>query len=322
MPHLDVRYYVRGDETLFTNVEKACLSADGVPRVEQYVIDALFREAAGAGARLIMDGLGGDQTLNQRGSGALAHFLRTGQFRRFMLEFGPHRRMSGHSLWQTLRRDVAAPFLPRWAGRALRAVRRGFAPLWSSAPIAPAFASALIKTGIVVETEILGRYWFDNTAGARTERVLRNWMASGGRIDANAAAAQGLDITRPLMDKRAVEFGLAIPQDLYVKNGRNRYLACRALVDVYPPEFQTRARNQDPLEPDYVGMLKDSQPRLTAELTRLAGYQTLRKYIDFGKARTLSAASTTASTHSPADGLSLRALRTAQYIAWFDDKNI
>jgi asparagine synthase (glutamine-hydrolysing) len=107
MPHLDVRYFVRSDETILANVEKSFLTSNGVPRIENYVTDALFLEAASAGARLIMDGLGGDITLNQRGGGALAHFLRTRQFRRFLAELGPHLRMSGHSLWETLRRDVA-----------------------------------------------------------------------------------------------------------------------------------------------------------------------------------------------------------------------
>ncbi len=282
----------------------------------------LFREAAQAGARLIMDGLGGDQTLNQRGGGALAHFLRTGQFRRFLSEFGPHLRLSGHSLWQTLRRDVAGPFLPRWIGRVARAARRGFTPLWSSAPIAPGFASALVKTGAIDETEILGRYWFDSDLSARTQQVLRNWMASSGRNDANAAAAHGLDITRPLMDKRAVEFGLAIPEDLYVKNGRSRHLACRALADIYPPEFQARLRNQDLLEPDYAGMLRDSQARLSIELARLSGNARLRNYIDFDRLEKLLSASVTAPRLGPADGLALRALRTAQFIDWFEGKNI
>jgi asparagine synthase (glutamine-hydrolysing) len=322
MHHLDVRYFVRHGETLFTNVEKACLMADGVPRVEQYVIDGLFRDAAQAGARLIMDGLGGDQTLNQRGGGALAHFLRTGQFRRFMSEFGPHLRMSGHSLWQALRRDVAGPFLPRWMGRAARAARRGFTPLWSSAPIAPGFASALVKTGAINEAEILGRYWFDSDLSTRTQQVLRNWVASSGRNDANAAAAHGLDITRPLMDKRAVEFGLAIPEDLYVKNGRNRYLACRALADMYPPEFQARLRNQASLEPDSAGMLKDSRSRLTIELARLSDNARLRNYIDFDKLQKMLGTSVTAPRLGPADGLALRALRTAQYIEWLEGKNM
>ncbi len=322
MPHLDVRYFVRRGETLFTNVEKACQAADGVPRVEQYVVDALFQKAADAGARLIMDGLGGDQTLNQRGGGALAHLLRTGQVRRFLSEFGSHLRMSGHSLWVTLRRDVAGRFVPRWLGRAARAVRSGFAPLWSDAPIAPGFAAAAIKTGAIDKSEILGRYWFDNDVRTRTQRILRNWMASAGRNDANAAAAHGLDVTRPLMDKRAVEFGLAIPEDLYVKNGRNRYLACRALADVYPAEFQTRSRDQDLLEPDYAGMLNDSRPRLKAELARLAGNPTLRRYIDFGKLEKMFEASVAAPTLNPLDGLALRTLRAAQYIAWLEGKNL
>jgi asparagine synthase (glutamine-hydrolysing) len=252
----------------------------------------------------------------------LAHFLRIGQFRRFMSEFGPHLRLSGHSLWQTLRRDVVGRFLPRWLGRAARAARRGFAPLWSSAPIAPGFASASIKTGVINESEILGRYWFDSDPRARTQQVLRNWMASSGRNDANAAAAHGLDITRPLMDKRAVEFGLAIPEDLYVKNGRSRYLACRALADIYPREFQTRLRNQDSLEPDNAGMLKDSQARLKVELARLSANARLRNYLDFDKLQKMLGPSVAAPRPGPANGLALRALRTAQYIDWLEGKNM
>jgi asparagine synthase (glutamine-hydrolysing) len=142
----------------------------------------LFQKAADAGARLIMDGLGGDQTLNQRGGGMLAHLLRTGQFGRFASEFDPHLRLSGHSLWVTLRRDVGGPFIPRWVGRAVRAARRKFAPLWSGAPIAPGFARTAIKTGAIEQSEILGRYWFDTDLRTCTQRVLRNWMASAAAM--------------------------------------------------------------------------------------------------------------------------------------------
>jgi asparagine synthase (glutamine-hydrolysing) len=54
------------------------------------------------------------------------------------------------------------------------------------------------------------------------------------------AARHGLELTRPFHNKRVVELALPIPEELYVKNGRNRYLACVALKDIYPPEFQTR----------------------------------------------------------------------------------
>ena len=58
------------------------------------------------------------------------------------------------------------------------------------------------------------------------------------------AARHGLEFTQPFHDKRVVEFGLAIPEELYVKNGKTRYLARAALKDLYPPEYPDRAARQ------------------------------------------------------------------------------
>lgn len=270
MPHLDVRYFVRGGETMFTDLERTFLAADRVPGVSHYVIDALFREAAAAGARLMMNGIGGDSTLNPRFDGALAYFLGTGQIGRFIAEFIPHLRMSGHSLWQTVRYDIVALLMPLWLRRAAWAARRGFSPLWSTVPIVPSFASALFKAGAIDNDHMLGSYW--RRSGRRTamQYTLSSWASVSCPNGANLAAAHGLDITRPLMDKRVVEFGLSIPENLYVKNGRDRYLACRALADIYPKEYQTRPRQQDPIEPNLVKMLQDCHPQLRTEIERMA----------------------------------------------------
>jgi hypothetical protein len=40
-----------------------------------------------------------------------------------------------------------------------------------------------------------------------------------------SGAAHGLEFTQPFHDERVVEFGLAIPEALYFKNGKTRYLA-------------------------------------------------------------------------------------------------
>ena len=84
-----------------------------------------------------------------------------------------------------------------------------------------------------------------------------------------AAAAHGLDLTRPFHDKRVVELGLAIPEDLYVKHGLNRYLARRALADVYPPEFQSRGRRNEGVLGDIL-VLDPATPTLLAEADRRA----------------------------------------------------
>jgi len=321
MPHLDVRYFVRRDENIFTNLARTFVAADGIPGVAHYVTDALLREAAAAGARLAMDGLVGDDTLNPRGNGLLPHLLRTGQLRRFLAEFGPHMRLSGHSLWRTLRNDVIWPLAPYWMRRIWRAARRGFQPAWADRAIAPEFVKAQIRAGSVRMTELIEETRPDISARARRLRSLNNWAVRGCQNAANEAAAYGLDLTRPLADKRAVEFGLAIPEELQVVNGRARDLACRALADIYPAEFQTRGRRADLLEPDYNHMLRSVQPELLAEVEHMASSRTLRNYIDFEKLRTVLSAAISEPRPQRDMILAVRVFRAAQYIGWFQGDN-
>src|SRR6202041_1671918 len=77
-------------------------------------------------------------------------------------------------------------------------------------------------------------------ARANIERALRRVQ----NVDTPAgtfSARHGLEFTQPFHDKRVVELALAIPEDLYFRNGRHRYLARTALADVLPAEFQTRS---------------------------------------------------------------------------------
>ena len=99
-----------------------------------------------------------------------------------------------------------------------------------------------------------------------------------------------MQLSRPFHDKRVVELAAAIPQELYVKNGRNRYLACAALRDVYPPEFQTRWRKNDDEIPDFQRIVKTAEPQLLAEIDRMQRSEELRRYVDFDNIRHLLAA--------------------------------
>jgi asparagine synthase (glutamine-hydrolysing) len=150
---------------------------------------------------------------------------------------------------------------------------------------------------------------------------LQFWTAIYRRHEANEAAAHGLDLSRPLADKRVVEFGLAIPEDLYVRNGRNRYLACRALADIYPPEFQVREHSRDMLEPDYAGLLEASQPMLEAEIARMAAKPSLRKYFDFDEMAAALREPHVGTRLGPASRFALRAFCAARYAAWFEQSN-
>jgi len=225
--------------------------------------------------------------------------------------------MTGHSLKETLGNDLLWQLAPYWARRTWQAVRRGFKPAWASRPVPSEFAKSQLRAAGVHISELAGQTPRDIGMRARSLKSLNNWAIRSRRNEANEAAAFGLDITRPLADKRAVEFGLAVPEEFYVKNGRSRYLACRALADIYPLEFQTRPARQDTLDPDYAHMLAAVRPRINLEIERLSTIAALRPYVDFDKLRAGFSAAV-AGPKTPLETIAaVRALRAAQYIAWF-----
>jgi asparagine synthase (glutamine-hydrolysing) len=133
-----------------------------------------------------------------------------------------------------------------------------------------------------------------------------------------------LESTRPFHDKCVVELALAIPQDLYVKNGHNRYLACAALKDIYPPEFQNCWRKNDDEIPDFQHMAKSIEPQLLAEIARREKFENLSRMIDFAKIRLLLAARGPDDHNSGWEQemqLALSGFLIARYVEWFRGDN-
>jgi len=322
MPHLDMHYFVRTDETVFDKLEQAFAEDNGIPHLTYHITHALFERASAAGARLIMDGLGGNATLNPRGGGVLKDFLRTGKFYHFFSESIAYLRTGNRSLKDILLTDIIVGQAPDWLRRIWRRLRHGAKPAWADWPIAPSFAARLIDTGAVVPADIHGGSQPYRSKHAQAKRALLALMAMPIHHLGNEAAARGLDRTRPMLDKRIVEFGQAIPTDLYIKNGYDRYLARRALIDLYPPEFQTRGSEQIAYSPDRPDAFRGELPQLRARIDRLAGNRSLQKYIDFEKLETALDNMGDGLTFTLKTGQALRAFYAASYMAWFRRENV
>lgn len=273
MPHLDVRYFTPTTETVFTDLDRSSAAADAPAMGAHQLRDAIYRRIAQAGARVVMDGVGGDGTLNPRVTNALPHllhFLRQGRLGLFAREFSA----------QIARGDLSLPaLLLGAAGRLIPAriarLRRGRRAPAGRRFIAPRFAAELARSGPLADTPR------DLTPRGRLLRNIRFWVANNRRMNVNEAAACGLELTRPFRDRRIVELALAIPEELWIKNGRRRHLALAALADVYPPEFETRGPGQETLEPASMDGVGRALPEVRAELERLSQDPLLRKYLDF-----------------------------------------
>ena len=324
MPHLDVHYVTREGKTVLSGLEQT-FAQSGLPAgTYQFVTSELLSTVARCGAQVVMDGHGGDYSLNPRGQAALARFLATFQVRRFFVELRGHLRHSDHSLWRTLTADVGARLLPRFLWTLWRRTRRGAAPPWGDQPINPAFAHRLIAEGIVDEKSLRVRGKPRLDMREQSISLLRRLMSGPAPGAATISALHGLELTRPFHDKRVIELALAIPQDLYVKNGRNRYLACAALKDVYPREFQTRWRKNDDEIPNFQRMVKSIEPRLLADIARMEKSEELTRLIDFAKIRRLLSVRGPDEHNSGWEQdtqLAVRGYLVARYIEWFGRRN-
>ena len=283
MPHLDVRYVTGENLDILEGMERTLLSNDGFHRDHRCVIDAMLREIASAGGRVVMDGFGGDYTLNPRGMDALVRLLRRGRFRAFLSEFVATSRHLGQSWKQTFFRNVVTPGLRElWFARWQR-WRAGVAPLGHTTPVSRQVLEMARRDGIAPRSAQGAKA--GDSVTQRKRRVLgrmQNQLRAGF---ATPAAAFGLTFTAPFHDKRVVELGLAIPEELEYKNGRTRHLARVALADLYPPEFQDRRPGSEDLAPYMLALVKRAEARILAEIDRMETAGRLTAYFDFPRMR-------------------------------------
>ncbi len=322
MPHLDLRYVTREDSRYLDGLETAFLRTDLPSSVNRVANHAVHRALAEAGTRVVMDGHGGDYTVNETSRGWLADRLKRGRLRSFRRELLACARRRNLSVWTILRAEVIASFAPEWIAR-LRDRRRGHALNHEAVfPLTPAFER-------LVEMQGGHRQALKLVFGGKTYRTSRlaalnqqqGQEASSGRP---GAAAYGLEYAQPFHDKRVIEFALAIPSSLLLRDGLDRYLGRRALADLLPPEILQRPRKgRDDRIPDLAAVVGRERPQLLAEIARMEASPRLRAIFSFAKMRDM--------LRPPGgrdDGLpdmrfarAVSALMQARFIEWFERDN-
>jgi asparagine synthase (glutamine-hydrolysing) len=253
-------------------------------------------------------------TLNPRGGKALAYFLRKGKVTRFLSELRAYRHTSGRSFCSILRTNVGFALSPAWLRRAWLNLR-GFGPKQLNRFVAPVFLRELRESGSIDPTSLSGTQIGLGMRQAAAQQ-LRDFANRPRSHYANEAAACGLELTRPMLDKRAVEFGLAVLEDFYFVKGRQRYLARRALADVYPREYQNRGEHQDPFDPDFSETLREALPQIQGRLKRMRNDVFVRKYLAVDELARSCAQPRPKPIDAANATYALRAFKAAVYINW------
>lgn len=320
MPHLEARYVTREGLDVFSFMHEGFASFDNRHSPNRYVTHSLFAAIRDAGARIVMDGHGGDYTVNPRGLDGLARLVKRGRLLRFVRELRATARHQRRGVPGLLRHDVLLWLQPRWLRDARRRWHDGLRPFAPSQPL---------SRKVLAEARARGsRLWNSATyrGGPRAtmEGILRWQQNFPAQAFSIAAAQHGLEFTQPFHDKRLVEFGLAIPEDYDLKQGKVRWLARTALKDLYPPEFQDRLPGNDALAPDFEIMARRIEPRTLAEIDRMEKAGRLGNIFDFSRMRAMIVAQPEDQRRTHSDRKirqAYGAFLAAQYIEWFRGDN-
>jgi asparagine synthase (glutamine-hydrolysing) len=232
VPGVRIEYVTAPGRGPFDSIEDPAHFASTFLRSSRlYLYEALWAAAVDRGADLLLEGDGGEFGPTSWGSPYFAELALSGHWPTLMREMKAVRRVAGGSPVRQLAgqlRNLAAP-------------RRHFRPY------------ALLRDDFVrstgVSSQVFRKWprWPNQRGQQRAE--LRNYLAKDS-IRVELTGPDRLRHSYPLLDKRVVEFCLAVPAKYKVRNGYRRCLIRKALDGVLPSRIQWRT-SKTPFSPDY-----------------------------------------------------------------------
>lgn len=284
--------------------------------------------AARLGVDVLLTGFGGDQAATARGAGYCAEMLRRGQWRNLVGECVARGRELGCSPWRVFLSQGLMPLIPEPLWRRYRTIRLG-KPL--ALAIGTCRAEYAVEAGAMerLEETPLAAWRPKPTIRAQSRFGLRYIMRSGSITPMDRLAlAMGVRLRHPMFDRDLIEFGLSLPPQQHVRNGRRRHIMRRAGAGLLPPETLSRAdggaEGADSVMPDFLERMKLATPAMMAELDALERDPGVSRRVDFPKLRELidrfSAAKPSRRARQDAQ-FALRAYNAAHFISWFERRN-
>ena len=277
-------HYVRGDELSPLEQLDAMLAQQDEPfyAPNLFLHAGLYREAAGAGIRVILDGLDGDTTVSH-GLGYLHELARRGRWVRLAREVHALAARLDRPATAIWRSQILAAFLPSVARRAWARVRGRHARGRSAAHLVRAeFACRVALADRMAGAQARWRLPWRTERQEHHCRLVTGLIPFVLEVADRCAAAYALEPRYAFFDKRLAELCLALPSVQKLRRGWTRFVLRRAMEGTVPSAVQWRAGKAD-LGPNFTRRLSVSlPPQLTSALCDPGA--AVREYVDVAAA--------------------------------------
>lgn len=323
-PNLDLRIHRTDGRTPF-DYDEALFRMSGLPMRNPGNLPwwaGLHALAQADGVTVMLTGNQGNNTISYDGLASLRDLARRGRWAHLLHEVTAFARATRNGRRDVLREQVLLPMLP-WGlgsrGQQPRTPQQAAAKVAKYSGIHPEFAAV---------THVAERVLAEGGDSARTRRAGSvayrvhglNSPADGADVTNGYRPWFGIETREPAIDVRVVEFCLAIPGTLFLRNGRTRWLIREAMQNRLPASVLNRDR-YGAQAADWSEWLPTMRGDLEAELGRLEHNDTASRCLDLPRLRTLLSqwpAQLGREHDSLYMDLLLRAMMTGRFIRWFE----
>ena len=237
-------HYVHPDQlSLFTEVARRFWHVEEVYGLTPTSITywKIYEAAKDSGLRVLLSGEWGDVVVSH-GAGSLADLALRGNWLTVLRELAALSKFYGESKREVLFYQVVLPLVPRGARRVWRRIRH-------RRPYVRVPSFRLVSADFAKRTELAKR--IEAHAGAAegrprssreshynnlTELSIQNGLET---VDKEAACFS-LELRHPFLDRRVIEFCLALPPGQKIRRGYPRAIVRHALAHLLPAEVQWR----------------------------------------------------------------------------------
>src|SRR6056297_149102 len=283
--HIKNSYAVTGEEEGILKTLKRGL------RINQGVVqsflgqfsDALYKKAQRTGTRTLLSGFGGDELVSYKGGGVFLEYAYKLKYLKLLKEV-TYKRSLLSSTKQLLTSLASADLflLKKMAG-----LHSGYkTPLWAHDIYNVLFLDKDFLKRMNIKERFYNRKKLPNDPTVRMRQYRRfHYSYFPGRLENCFASAQAqqVEYRYPLLDKRLLEFYLALPAEMKRKYGWGRYILRKSMEGLLPPEIQWRNDKVGNTVPGVNIRLNKDYEQIKTIFQR-ASNEEINHYIDYDRA--------------------------------------
>ena len=283
--NLDIRYITDPGRGPFDDLDRLVRGGDSPGYTSRHYLYTAFAAAAGQHhGRVLLDGAGGEIGPSFHGDGYYAELFRQGRWPRLAREIKARARHDGCSPLGLIKTLVIAPLIPNFLMTRLRP-RFDLAQMEQSMPLRADF----VRRQLGREAPRYKR--LSRSLGAISPSHRRNQYQKllnmrRGRPGSGFVGYERVSPAFPFMDRRVLEFCLALPGELKVNRGYKRYLIRAGMQGILPEKLRWRT-TKEPFSPDFHDRYNRQKALAWEALAQGENHPAVQEIVDLDKLRGL-----------------------------------